>query len=152
MTSGGDHRQRPAVERAFESEGAIALGMTVDRLTPARHFDRSLVGLSAGIGEENQIGESRLGEAPRKALALGILIEVRNVPQLRALVGQRLDEVGMGVTNRGDRDAGTEVEITLPGDRGEPAALAALESDIGPGIRRDHGGSRVGEGHLINSL
>ena len=47
LASGGDHRQRPAMKRAFEGYGAIAFGMAVDRMTPARHLDRRLVRLGA---------------------------------------------------------------------------------------------------------
>ena len=85
LAAGGDHGERPAMERAFEGERAVALGMAVDRMAPARHLDRRLVGLGARIGEENKVGEGRVGEALGIALAFGILIEVRNVPQLRAL-------------------------------------------------------------------
>src|SRR3984957_5900339 len=116
-------------------------------MAPARHFDRRLVGLGARIGEENKVGEGRLGEALGIALAFGVLIEVRNVPELRALIRQRFDEMRMGVADRGHGDAGAEVEIALSGGRNEPAALASLESDLGPGVGRNHSGSRVGDTH-----
>ena len=135
------------MERAFEGERAVALGMAVNRLAPARHLDRRLVGLGARIGEENKVGEGRVDEAPGKALAFGVLIEVRNMPQLRALIRQRFDEMRMGVADRGHGDAGAEIEIALAVRRNEPAALASLESDLGPGVGRNHGGSRVGEVH-----
>ena len=76
LAAGGDHGERAAMERAFEGERAVALGMAVNRMAPARHLDRRLVGFGAGIGEENEVGEGRVGEAPCEALALGILIEV----------------------------------------------------------------------------
>ena len=120
LAAGGDHRQRPAMERAFEGERAIALGMAVDRMAPARHLDRGLVGLGARIGEENEIGEGGVGEAARKALPFRILVEVRNVPQLRTLIRQGFDEVGMGVADRGHGDARAEIEIKLAGRRDEP--------------------------------
>ena len=92
---------------------AIALGTAVDRMAPARHLHRRLVGLGARIGEEHEIGEGRVDETAGKALALGILIEVRDVPELRALAGQSFDEVRMGVADRGHGDAGAEIEIAL---------------------------------------
>ena len=152
LPAGGDHRQRPTVERALEGQHPIALGMAVDRMPPPRHLHRRLVGLGARIGEEDEVGEGRLGKTAREALAFGILVEVRNVPQLRALVDQGFDEVRMGVADRGHGDAGAEIEIALPARRHEPAALAALESDIGPRVGGNDGGSRVGGVHLSNSL
>src|ERR1700677_3292024 len=147
LAPGGDHGERPAMERAFESEGAVALGVAVNRMAPARHLDRRLVGLGAGIGEENEVGEGRIDEAPGKALPLGILVQVRNMPEFRALSRQRFDEVRMGVADRGHGDARAKIEIALPGRRNEPAALASLESDLGRGVSRNHGGSRVGDAH-----
>ena len=47
LSAGGDRRERPAMERAFEGERAVALGMAADRLAPARHLDRRLVRLGA---------------------------------------------------------------------------------------------------------
>ena len=49
---------------------------------------------------------------------------------------KRLDQMRMGVADRGDGDAGAEVEIALAGRRDQPAALAALEGDVGPRVSR----------------
>jgi hypothetical protein len=49
-------------------------------------------------------------------------------------------------------NSGAEIEIALAFRRHQPAALAALESDIGAGIGRHDGGCRVGSFHLSNSL
>ena len=152
LAAGGDHRERTAVERALEGERAIALGTAVDRLAPARHLHRRLVGLGARIGEEREVSEGGVDQTARKAFALGILIQVRNVPKLRALARQRFDQVRMGVADRGHGDAGAEIEIALAFRRHQPAALAALESDVGAGVGRDDGGCRVGGVHLSNSL
>src|ERR1700722_1887153 len=147
LAAGGDRGERPAMERALEGERAKALGMAVDRMAAARHLDRRFVGLGARIGEENKVGEGRLGEALGIALAFRVLIEVRNVPQLRALLDQRLDEMRMSVADRGHGDAGAKVEVALAICRNEPATLASLESDLRPGVSRNHGGSRVGDDH-----
>ena len=136
LAARGDGGERAAVKRAFERQDPIALGMAVDPLAPARHLDRGLVGLGAGIGEENEIGEGRVDEAPREPLAFRVLVEVRHVPELRPLSGQRLDQVRMGVSDGGHRDAGAEVEIALARRRDEPAPLSTLEGDIGPRVSR----------------
>ena len=108
------------MKRALEGERAIALGMTVNRMAPPRHLDRGLVGLRARISEENEIGEGRVDEAARKALPFRILVQVRNVPQLRTLVRQGFDEVGMSVADGGHGDPCAEIEIKLAGRRSQP--------------------------------
>ena len=136
LAARGDRGEGAAVESALEGQHPIALGMAADPLATPRHLDRRLVRLRPGIGEEHQIGEGGVGKAAGVALAFRILVEVRHVPDLRALAHQGLDEVRMGVADRGHRDAGAEVEIALAGRRDEPAALAALEGDIGPRVGR----------------
>ena len=95
--------------------------MAVDPLAAPRHLDRGLVGFGAGIGEEHEIGEGRVDQPAGVKLALRGLIEVRDVPELRALARQRLDHVRMRMADGGDRDAGAEVEIALAG-RSKPAS------------------------------
>ena len=136
LAAGRDGGERAAVERALEGQHPIALGMAVDPLAPARHLDRRLVRLRARIGEEDEIGEGRVDEAAGEALALRILIEIRHVPELRALSHQGLDQMRMRVSDGGHRDAGAEVEVALARRRDEPAALSALEGDIGPRVGR----------------
>ena len=58
------------------------------------------------------------------------------MPKLRALAGQGLDEMRMGVADRGHRDARAEVEIALAVGRDEPAALSSLKGDVGARIGR----------------
>ena len=143
LSAGGDRRQRAPVKGAFESHDAVSLGMAADRLALARHLDRRLVGLGARIGEEDQIGEGRLGQPPRQTLAFRDLEEIGGVPELAGLGRQRLDEMRMGMAERGHGDAGAEIEIALARRRRQPAAVAALESDVGSRVdrhdRRWHG-------------
>ena len=64
---------------------------------------------------------------------------------LRGLLGQRRDEMRMGVAERVDRDAGAEIEISLAVAAVEPGALAPLEGELGARIGRQqwrcHGSS-----------
>ena len=84
-------------------------------------------------------------EALRQALPLRDAEQVRGVPELSGLLGQRRDEMRMGVAERVHRDAAAEVEISLAVARHEPGALAPLEGDVGARIgrqqRRVHGTS-----------
>ena len=72
-------------------------GWPFGRLVLARHLDGGLVGLGARIGEEHDVREGVLDESPGQLLALRDLVEVRGVPELAGLLGQRLDEMRMGV-------------------------------------------------------
>ena len=136
LPAGGDGRERAAVERALESQHAKALAVAVDVLAPPRHLDRGLVGLGAGIGEEHEIGEGRVGEALGEPLAFRHLEQVGGVPELFALALQRLHEMGMGMAERHDGDAGAEIEIALAVVGQQPGALAPLEGQIGARVGR----------------
>src|SRR3546814_16921792 len=53
------------------------------------------------------------------------------MPQLGALLLQSLHQVGVGVAERVDRDAGRKIEESPPVGREEIGAFAALESEVG---------------------
>ena len=130
----GERRERAPVEGAFEGEDVEALGMAGDGVALARHLDRRLVGLRAGICEKYEIGEGRVAEAARKPLAFRHLEQIRSVPDLRALGHQGIDEVRMRMPQRGDGDAGPEIQVALARRRRQPATVAPLKGDVGPRI------------------
>ena len=68
------------------------------------------------------------------------------MPDLGGLLGQRPDQMRMGVAERVDRDACAEIEIarTVGGDR--PGAFATLEGDGRAGIGRHEHGLAGGNG------
>ena len=82
LTARGDGRERAAMKGAFERQDAIALRMAADPLAATRHLDRCLVGLCPGIGEEHEIRESRVCQTAGEPFALGVLVQVRHVPEL----------------------------------------------------------------------
>ena len=137
---------------ALERQDAIALRMAADPLAPARHLDRRLVGLGPGIGEEHEVCEGRVGQTAGETFAFGILVQVRDVPELRALTGQRLHHVGMGVSDGSHRDSGPEVEIAFARRRDEPAPLSALEGDVCARIGRNDRRSRLNGIHVTSSM
>ena len=73
------------------------------------HFN----GLGAGIGEECGSRRRSPGRAVGKPLLPGDAVQIRDMPEFFGLLGQRLDQMWMGMTERRHRDAGGEVEITL---------------------------------------
>ena len=64
--------------------------------------------------------------------------------QLAGLHPDRLDDVGMAVTDRSDRDAGEEVEVFLAFVVEEQRALAPDELDSGPFVGLHHVSGLVG--------
>ena len=133
LAAGGDGRKRTAVERAFESDDAIALGLAAGVLVFACHLDRALDSFRAGVCEECDVGEARLAQPVGEPLAVRHLVEIGDVPDLAELLGHRLDEMRMAVTEAVHRNARAEIEIALAGGGDQPDTFAALERDIGSG-------------------
>ncbi len=129
-----DRGQGAAVERAFERHDAETLRVAARRLVLAGHLDGGLVGFGTRIGEEDELREGGLDEAIGQPFAARDLVEVRRVPELAALLAQRLDEVRMRIAERRDRDATAEIEVTIAVLGEEPDTLAAIEDEIGAGI------------------
>jgi len=72
LSAGCERRQSAPVESALEGQDMEPLGMAGDGVALARHLDRGLVGLRAGVREEYEIGEGRVGEPMRESLPSGI--------------------------------------------------------------------------------
>jgi hypothetical protein len=96
-------------------------------------LDRALVGLGAGVREEDL--SSKLGtvaheavEAGRDALREGIAEEVGDVQQRCRLCRERRRHGRVGVAERGDGDPGQEVEVATTLVVDEPAAAARDEA------------------------
>jgi hypothetical protein len=98
----------------------------------ARHLDGAFIGLGAGIREEHLIGEGCLDEALGQPLATRDAHEVRDVPDLLGLLDQRRHEMGMRISERIDRDAAAEIEISFASVVVKPRTLASLEGEVRP--------------------
>ena len=138
VLGGGERRQRPAVERAFEGDDAVALGMAVGGLVLPHHLDDAFHRLGAGIGEKHLVGEGHGAQPVGQPLALRDAVEVGDVDDLLGLLGDRLDHLRMRMAERIDRDAGGEIEIAVAVGRGQPDALAPLESEVDPRVGWQH--------------
>ena len=134
------------MERAFEGDDAEALGVTVHKVIAARRLDRAFQRFRTGIGKEDTVGETVFDEALRKPLLARDVVEVRDMPELARLLGQRRYEMRMAMPERIDRDAACEIEIAIAVRGVEPAALASLESErrAGEGLEK---GSTVHHHH-----
>ena len=126
----GDRRQRAAVERAFEGENAVALGIAAMAMIFPRHLDGCLHRLRAGVGEEHLVGECRAAKPFGKPFLARHAIKIRSVPELARLLGQRRNEMRMGMAQDVNGHAGGEVEIAVAGSCEEPRAFSAIEFDV----------------------
>src|SRR5262249_34727057 len=131
---GRDGRKRAAMEGTFESDEPIALRLAGGRMIFARHLDRAFQRLGTRVLEKHGVGEARGAQPVGKFLSLRNAIEVGNVPNLLRLLGQRLDQIGMGMSERIDGNPSRKIEIPLTIGREQPSALAPLESEIDPRI------------------
>ena len=129
LPAGRDGGDGAAVESALEGEDVVLAGVTLGKVVAPGRLDRAFQRLGARIGEEHLVGEGRLRQPAAEAFLAGDLVEVRQVPDLLGLVLQRGDEMGMGVAQRIDGDAGGEIEISLAILGDEPHALPAREPE-----------------------
>ena len=148
LAAGGDGRQGAAMESAFEGDDVEAFGMALGIMITPRGLDRAFQRLGAGIGEEHLVGEGRRRQAGGELLLAGAFVQIGEMPELFGLRLHRLDEMGMGMAQRIDGDAGREIEIALAAFGHQPDALAALEPqrDAIVGLKEGRGFS-----HGINS-
>jgi len=119
---------------AFESDEAIALRIAGSRVIFARHLDRAFQRFGTRVLKKDGIGKAGRAKPVGKLLAFRNAIEIGDVPNFVRLLGQRLDQMRMGVSQPIDGDASRKVEIPLTLGRVQPSALAPLESEIDPRI------------------
>ncbi len=125
---GEGHRAHgPPVKRVVEGDEAIALGLAVDEEPAARELEHRLVGLRAGVAEEGAIEAELLAELVGEADVLGVVEIIGSVEEARGLLGDGRGEPRVGVAERGDGDAGAEVEVASALGVPHLAALAAIE-------------------------
>ena len=132
-----DRAHRAAVKGVVEGDQRRALRISVRVVIPPRGLDRALDRFGARIGEEHRVGKAVVDDPLRELLALRRAVQVRHVHQRRGLLGDRLDQFGMAVAERVDRDAGREIEILFALLAIEVAALTS---------HRAHAATRV-HGH-----
>src|SRR5262249_14162211 len=130
LAAGGDGGKGAAVERALDGDDAIALWRAVLVVILAGHLEAAFDGLGAGIAEEHSVGKARRHEPLGQTLLARDLVQIRQMPDLPDLFGQRLHQVGMRVAKRRDGNAAGEIEIPSPIRGEEVGALAPLERDL----------------------
>ena len=136
VAGGGERRERAPMEGAVEGDDAALLRLAGDGLIFARHLDRAFHRFGAGIREKHGVGEARIGEPLRQPLGFGNAEEVRDVPNLLRLLGERLHQDRMRVAERVHGDAAGKIEVALAVGAEQPSALAPLEGEVGARIGR----------------
>jgi hypothetical protein len=108
-----------------------------------RHLHGKLAGLGARVGEEDGVGEGVLDQLVGQRLLLGDLVEIREVPDLVRLLGQRRDQLRVRMSQHVHRDARPEVEESAPVLLDQPGAFALHEVKRRARIGRQDGGDHV---------
>ncbi len=113
-------------------------GLAGSGLIFARHLDRAFDRFGARVLEEHEIREAQFAQPCQPAARPPE--SGRGSTCARSflrLLGDRLDHMRMGMTQRIDRDAGGEIEIALAVRRHQPRApRAPLESEVDARIGR----------------
>ena len=139
LPAGEDRRQRPAVERALHADDPGLVRVAARMMIFADHLDAELDRLGARIAEEHRVGEGVAHELLAHLLLAGDGEDVRAMPQLVRLIGQRLDQRRMAVAEAGHGDAAGEVQESSAVGAVKVGAFTALESDIRPPVCRHEG-------------
>ncbi len=98
------------MERAREGDdlGPVGLALVVEIL--ARHLDRQFACLGARVGEKHRIGKAERDQPVGQFLLLGDLVEVRGMPKLPRLFGQRRHQRGVRMAKRVHRNACAQIQ------------------------------------------
>ena len=112
--------------------------MAVDGVVLARGLDHAFQRFSAGIAEEHEVRERRGAQFVGELFRIGDTVEVRRMPELAGLLGQRRDEARVGMAEHVDGNAASKIEITVAPGGDDPRAFSPLEGDINTGIGRHY--------------
>ena len=129
--------------------------MVADELVAPRHLDGELDRFGAGIGEETGVGKGIGDQLPGQAFLPRHAVQIGGVPQFARLVGERLQQPGMGMTESVDRDSRPEIQVSLAILGEKVRALATDEGDIRPVIggkqSREHETDSFFVGGVLNA-
>lgn len=131
--------QRAAVKRVIEGDDFGFVRAVAGDGVMTRQFERRLVGLCAGVGEEHPVGEGGVDQFARQTQRRFIGEDVAGMPQGFALAFERLDQRRVAVSQRRHRDAAGKIDVLFSLLIPDPAAFAAHRHKLGGCInRQDH--------------
>ena len=133
LAGGGGSSQSTAVEGLQHGDDHIALGMAVVHRVLTGQLDLTLVGLGAGVGEEDLLEAAVLTDQLTDLNGGLIIVVVGAVHHVLGAV-QRLHNGGMVVAQSVDSDAAHEVQVLIVIQVPDPASLAAVHHDGHSGV------------------
>ena len=113
LTGRGERRDRAAVEAVFERDDGVILRALAVGGVLARGLDGALVGLGAGVGEEDFLHAGFFAQQLRQLRVGRGVVEVGGVLHGAQLLGHGADPRGVGDAEAVDGDARRHVDIDL---------------------------------------
>ena len=111
LTARRNGEQRPPVEGVLESDDAAFLTAKAVVGIFTRQLERRLIGLSAGVTEEDPVGEGGIDKHFGQTQDRLIGVAVAGMPEFAGLVSQGLHQTRMGVPQRVHGDAAGKIDI-----------------------------------------
>ncbi|SSK86718.1 Uncharacterised protein [Klebsiella pneumoniae] len=111
LTARRDGEQRPPVEGVLESDDAAFFTAKAVVGIFTRQLERRLIGLSAGVTEEDPVGEGGIDKHFGQTQDRLIGVAVAGMPEFAGLVGQSLHQTRMGMPQRVHGDAAGKIDI-----------------------------------------
>ena len=102
----------------------------------ARHFEQAFIRLRAAVGKKTFTSADALDEFGGKAALRFGEIKVRDVDQFARLLGERLRDGRVRVSQAADGDARAEVQVAFAGDIEKIAARAVAEHEVEAAVAR----------------
>ena len=110
LATNADGEQGTTVEAVERGDDLVLLRTETVMGDAAGQLEGGLVGLGAGVAEEHALGEGGIDQLVGQAQGRLVGEHVGDVPQGVGLLGQRLDQCRMAVTEGVDGDAAGEVD------------------------------------------
>ncbi len=133
LAGDGKSAQRASVKGIVQGHDLEFLGIDFVAVG-ARHLERALHGLGAGVAEERAVEAAGFGETLGERGLVGVVVEIRGVQQAAGLLADHLHQTGVRVAERVHADAGDEVEVALAGWVKHITAFAAVQYERVAGI------------------
>ncbi|CDA00238.1 uncharacterized protein BN745_01573 [Klebsiella variicola CAG:634] len=111
LTACRDGEQRPPVESVLKGDDAAFLTAKAIVGIFTRQLERRLIGLSAGVTEEDPVGEGGIDKHFGQTQDRLIGVAVAGMPEFAGLVSQGLHQTRMGVPQRVHGDAAGKIDI-----------------------------------------
>jgi len=135
----GNRCHGTAMKGAIEGDDFVTLGLAALMLKTPRHLDRTFQCFGSGIAAKNAVGKGMLHQAIGQLLLRLDAVEIGAMPKTLGLCLEHADQMRMGVTEQGHRDAAAKIQIAAAFAIIEIGTFAALERYRSPIVDRKDG-------------